>query len=353
MEYSPVDYEKLLEEVSSIAEKYGGHVDAAGKMSTGEDRPLIRYEGDSDREILLIAGEDRDELPGVRSMPDIVEEAGKNYDSLNITIIPFFETFIPVEQELGISQPVEGYEDVKAGMTDPSIYDGEAVIKQFGEELADPVVEDMIEEVAYDERNNIVSIKTRQGLPTYHHIHTVTGALSEELPEQFKLHYSAYHDNAVRICYNTAKLDTDISLNYVPATMLYHLDDLPEEIRAPKELAEQTDVLFSSHSPVDSGFHLFSIGTPDTVTDSIIDDVKGKVDVARAEELNELNRPDIKEVREGIIEVKTQLTRINAFVNDYSLVAENPLTDHNGLATHTAVKHLLSHEEDKINLDNL
>ncbi len=353
MEYSPVDYDRLLEEVSSIAEKYGGQLDTVGVMSTGEERPLIRYEGSSEREILLMAGEDRDELPGVRSMPSIVEEAGKGYDSLNINLIPFFEKFLPVEEELDIPQAVERYEDVKANMESADVYSGEEVLERFGNELSGPVEEDMIEEVAYDEVNNLASMKTEQGLSTYHHIHTVTGALSEELPKRFKLHYPAYHDNAVRICYNTAKLDTDILMNYLLANMSYHLEELPEEIQAPKELAEQNDVLFSSHSPVDGDFHLFSVDAPPEVTDPLVEELKGEVAVAKDGELEELERSDIKEIRKGIIEVETPLTRINAFVNDYSLVVENSTTDSGGHATYTAVKHLLSYEENRINSDSM
>jgi len=324
----------LLDELLSQAEAAGADLQTFGHFSNGDERPLIRFTGDYESELLIIAGEDQDELGPVQSLTDTIAWLKQRDLDVTVNILPFLDRYTVDDLDLGDS--VSDYDDLKtsvAGVAETYTVDELfSTLDQTDRRLSEYVksidtetrqeVMNPVDEVLYHPSGLLAFDSTESAANS--HITVAVEALYESLDETFSI--PNFETGTVQRCYKRDAGDGDNPVyRWRPIYGCFDCDPLPTNFEDLKSVAAASDSALSMHSYNGENFFLFSEYAPSQLSDQIVDQVHAS-DISILPE-EELNREYIgKEgVRDGVVEQELGWkTNLRHWVKEYSIITEAP-----------------------------
>lgn len=199
IEYSPdeiwpIDYSDLDSRLEQFARDSEAELTYIGKTAFGRPRPAVVFPGD-DREIVISAGEDPDELIPVARMPEVLDMLDGALDS-QITVFPYVERFMPAEKYLESETRVHDFDHVENSLSESAVnlFDELDNPEELEEQFTSESYIDF-EKVLWDPENLLIAIDR---LVNYEFQEAVFSEIEEYLPESFALYNPALLYNSIR-----------------------------------------------------------------------------------------------------------------------------------------------------------
>jgi len=199
IEYSPdeiwpIDYSDLDSRLEQFAQESEAELTYIGKTAFGRPRPAVVFPGD-DREIVISAGEDPDELIPVARMPDILDMLDGALDS-QITVFPYVERFMPAEKYLESETRVHDFHHVENSLSESAVnlFDELDNPEELEEQFNSKSFQDF-EKVLWDPENLLLAIDRTVN---YEFQEAIFSEIEEYLPESFALYNPALLLNSIR-----------------------------------------------------------------------------------------------------------------------------------------------------------
>lgn len=240
IEYSPdeiwpIDYQDLNSELKQFTKETEAELTYIGKTSFGHPRPAVVFPGD-DREIVISAGEDPDELIPVARIPDILDMLDGALDS-QITVFPYVERFMPAEEFLGSETQIHEFQHIENSLsgTAENLFDELDNPDDLQEEFNTVDFQDF-EKILWDPENLLLAIDKTGN---YEFQEAIFSEIDEYLPESFAIYSPIVLLNSIR-AKNVEGRRYDVTTNH---------GDLKY-----KQKVEESDVFLNFHQSTGEGF---------------------------------------------------------------------------------------------------
>lgn len=272
------NYLKTRRELYEICEDEGIKISKLGKLSNGEDRPIINInkgEGDS---FIIISGEDEDESTPVSAMPRLIKELNCGLKS-NVTILPFFDVSPPIHKIIGSKDETVNYKLIKRNLSYYKLYSASELKQKVEDRLTKELVTNITPNEIVDGIHEVLVTPTLLAIDAdtvdKGTIDSVVYGLHDVLPCSFYVPY--FKEGVVKWIYNK-------ELQYQGKTQAHFRSfhtafDMEKEVPQIKQLKDfigRYDHALTLHSDSEDSFGLISYKTPKNVTDGIIKNIESR-----------------------------------------------------------------------------
>ena len=273
-------YEQLKKDVHASANAAGADREYIGRLSNGERRPVISFNADSDQQLLVVAGEDGDEVDPVLAMPEVIDRIGEINPEIGIKILPFFD-IAPDPKEL-VDDTAETYQGFKENLSEPyELYSGEEIMKVMedsdSEKISDMYsVNDIksINEVLIHPEAIALDAELEKRGEFRQKLEAVVDTLYSEIPDRFS--YFFFNDESTGTVFYKEPLmfEETVAGRAKPVYTCFDVNPRPQEIVGLERIAQQCDYGLALHQYHDNDFFLLDYDVPEQLPQDMISEAR-------------------------------------------------------------------------------